>query len=338
MFNLAKQWVAKGGLGVPVAYCICCVASFLAIWAVIEPMDVGNWPTPPPELLLRRLTWHILASVLIGAYALLFFLTMALRDNQSADRQPTGTTFFPKNSVDFYDKIAKKYDDRNSASLYAAHEKVIDLIVERRINKKKEASEGNKIIDMYNQKVSFVVMDLGGGTGKLIATKFSRISSIQWHYVDESPLMLKCFTENIIGGSAGEADEFSKIRIITTLSDIEHYIDKCQSSDEMIKLFDVIIISFALTSMHRNPSWKKINNLLSKDGILIISDIDAWYTARFPYYSVQTKDGDVHLRPRSVPLSGLISEIGGDLRFISTHPIKQNTVDYAYVTVFGKHL
>jgi ubiquinone/menaquinone biosynthesis C-methylase UbiE len=327
LLKTAKDWLIRGYWGTLLAYILCCVFAFSVIWIFLEPTGWGeNWGIPQ-ILTTKRFFLHTLLSLLIGPAILIVIMRIELDKSHFHFFGPTGQRFEPKHSSQFYNKIAEKYDDRNSASLYAAHHKVID-IVNSALNDIKRSASKDEVMNLYNRDVRSRLLDIGGGTGKLVAYHFYKISSIEWHYVDESPLMLQQFCNNMRG---------SKLKIFTTLNEADVYISDNISSNLAIGHFDIIIISFSLTSMHKNPDWMSISRMLRSGGTLIIADIDASYTAKNPFYSVTTVDGDFHLMPRPVPLSILISEISASgLNLESATPIKQNTADYAYVAEFKK--
>src|SRR5262249_59132759 len=81
---------------------------------------------------------------------------------------------------DFYQEIAPNYDLRNSGNLVSTHLATVATIQRLRA-----------------QRSSLRVLDLGGGTGKLIAIHFFNDPTISWTYVDFCPAMADEFRRNL---------------------------------------------------------------------------------------------------------------------------------------------
>src|ERR1700735_5246451 len=97
------------------------------------------------------------------------------------------TTFEPRDASKFYQMIASKYDERNSANLIATHMDTIERIEQARVN-----NPGIRILD------------LGGGTGQNIATHFFNDKHIHWDYVDSCSEMVSLFRQNLAGRPLGK--------------------------------------------------------------------------------------------------------------------------------------
>jgi len=173
--------------------------SYTAIWAVIEPLDVpakfeALWP-----MLSNRSTYHVAATFFLAAHAVLLLELFVPRSQwwhggAQNKTPPFDMGYDVKDSKKFYDAISSQYDQRNSASLLRTHEQVIRSIkqaVERRANVK--------------------LLDLGGGTGKLVAHHFFDSTTIHWVYVDESALMVEQFRKNLEGTKLRRTVEVEEI-------------------------------------------------------------------------------------------------------------------------------
>lgn len=363
----ARDLVSSGGWGVIPAYFICIFFVYVAIWIAIEPASIPESFGISGKANPSRFRIHLASSVFFGSLLFSCIIIFAIRmknrtielinkenevlieknavlskkilSTKIPDR-PTGDFFDPEVSVQFYDRIAGKYDDRNSASLHVAHQRVCDEIVDYLNKRKKLKLPANARPDVdlsfYAQNVAIKVLDLGGGTGKLIAERFLRMSSFEWHYVDESSEMLKIFKENMRPPHGKSSSEI--IKTFEYLETIEEFLQHRSSSKDFEGRFDLVILSFALTSMHHNPDWGAVTKLISAGGRLIVADIDASYTNRYPHYSVETEHGHCHLKPRAVPMTVIQSEIGRRLIQRIPIPIRKNKDHYAYVTTFDKKL
>ena len=311
MIALAISWLGRRWWGLLIAYPIAVLISYTGLWALLEPCDIPRqfetlWPP-----LMYRATYHIAASFLLGAHLTLLLELLvrkahwAIRGESSA-RLPFDKGYDVGDSKDFYDAIAAEYDQRNSPSLLRTHEQVIGLV--------KEAISG---------RTNSTVLDLGGGTGKLIAHHFFDRSDIHWVYVDNSALMVEQFRKNL-------AD--TKLAKTIQVEEIDTYVRRSPQ-----QRCDIIILSLVLTSMGRNPDWGHLVARLADTGRLIIAEIDAAYTATHPYYIVKSGQVRHALRPRPVPLTQLVHEAeAAGLTLLHVHPISEGNAHYAFVAEFTR--
>lgn len=166
-------------------------------------------------------------------------------------------------AYEFYESVAAEYDGRNSPNLLRTHLGVVDQI--------KAAWRGTSTLN---------IADLGGGTGKLVATMFYDVPGVSWTNVDFSSAMIHQFIQNLDGTPLGKNYHVhigDILRIHTLLPRAS---------------FDVVILSFVLTSMAELPSLDNIGRLLWPGATLIIADIAPNYTAEHPYYAIR-KDREI---------------------------------------------
>lgn len=105
------------------------------------------------------------------------------------------------------------------------------------------------------------VLDLGGGTGRLIAHHFFGSTDLEWVYVDDSMQMAEQFRSNLAG---------TKLKKTIRIEEIDDHL-----KGVTLVQFDVIVLSLVLTSMKKNPDWTAIASRLLFGGRLIVAEIDA---------------------------------------------------------------
>lgn len=311
MFDSAIGWLRRHWWGLLVAYAIAIALSYTLITAVIEPLGIPDQFTSLWPILSNRSTYHIAGALFLGANMALLLELFVRRSYWSIklagdDTPPFEKGYSVKESKAFYDSIASQYDQRNSPSLLQTHAQVIRSI--------KETITGRQDVK---------VLDLGGGTGKLVAHHFFDSADIHWVYVDESVLMVEQFRRNLEG---------TKLDKSVQLEEISQYLRRKPD-----QLYDVIVLSLVLTSMESNPNWEQIASRLASNGRLIVAEIDAAYTATYPYYIVRTGTLRHALRPRAVPLTQLIHQArSAGLKLEHSHPISEGHLHYAFVAEFCK--
>ena len=159
----------------------------------------------------------------------------------SANTRKFDREFSPKDSLKFYALIADLYDQRNSEELLHTHRAVVTAI------KRHIAS-----------RASSLVLDLGGGTGKLIAHHFFDNASVKWVYVDACGRMAEKFRENLSGVPLRTE------AYVMTLSETHEQFSSSKS--------DVVVMSFLLSSLPERPDFVRIAGLLREDGVLIVAE------------------------------------------------------------------
>ena len=124
----------------------------------------------------------------------------------------------------------------------------------------------------------------------------------------------------------------SKLKVKTSIEDIESYLDRPENEKH-----DVVLVSYLLTSMPKNPDWLKLIRRVKDDGRLVIVDAEPSYTALHPHYSVSVNNKTPALKTRPVSgttLIGEIDKVGFTMESAAT--IKNGENPYAYIYVFKK--
>ena len=184
--------------------------------------------------------------------------------------------FETSNAVQFYNEIAERYDARQSDELLETQYAVIRA-ARRTLSGRDRAT----------------VLDLGGGTGAEIGTHFAPRDQLRWVYVDLSGSMVHLFSRNL-----------RKAHMKTTiiLGDAE---EQAEFFIEEGNRFDLVIMSWLLSSLPRSLSIEKLVPLLKADGRLIIADAHPQNLKARPLYGVSLGEKRVALRLRSVLASHL---------------------------------
>lgn len=209
-------------------------------------------------------------------------------------------------AIDFYNQIAHKYDERNTDELLEMHRSVI-----------------HEIDKCITQNPNCKILDLGGGTGRLIATQFFDKDRITWTYVDQSTRMAEQFQKNMKG---------TKLKKEIIIEDISSACEKLQG-----KKFDIIVISCVLTSLPDFPDFSKIRNLIDQGGIVIVADIDPAYIAVHPHYSFKLNAKSCALKINLIHPLDIIEFLTREgLKNISSMSVKKSDgTNYSYVIVFS---
>ena len=172
---------------------------------------------------------------------------------------------------EFYERVAYQYDQRNTELRYKAHQKTVGAIRERVEGRDRE----------------FTVVDLGCGTGKIIASSFVHSRNLRWIGVDYSDGMLAQFRQNM--------DE-SAIKFSTVRADIQAAIPQAEISSA-----DFVLLCFVLTTTLSKSIVSDVMRAISTGSSLIISDIHPSYTTTRPYYDFAIPKGEyVALRPQPI--------------------------------------
>jgi ubiquinone/menaquinone biosynthesis C-methylase UbiE len=228
------------------------------------------------------------------------------RESNTADDDPDSLYGLDR-SVDFYNRISSIYDARNSEQLLETHMRIIHLINHETKN-----------------NAEFRILDIGGGTGKIIATQFFDKKNFHWCCVDPSKNMNSAFRMNMSVATIDfELFESSIYELPMELKE---------------RRFDIIVISCVLTSLSRDPDFSQIGSMLSENGILIIADIDPTYTQIRPYYDFKIDANRIALTPRMVNPLDLISKMKKENLILTTcYTIENRKKEkYSYVLKFRK--
>ncbi|MFW0717395.1 class I SAM-dependent methyltransferase [Pedobacter sp. N23S346] len=213
-----------------------------------------------------------------------------------------------ENSVAFYDLIADKYDDRNTREMFNTHKSVILLLNEKLRNVS-----------------SLKVLDIGSGTGRNIAFHYFGHSNIVWHCIEPSAQMRAKFEANL-----------EKSKIVCRIFENSIYELPIELETET---YDVIILSFVLSSLPNMPDFKELASLLNTKGIVVIADAAPSYAKLKPLYDFQLgKDKVTALAPRQVDPFDVAKELlQEDLLMKEVITIeKSNGSHYSYVLRFQR--
>ncbi|MCA1707516.1 MAG: class I SAM-dependent methyltransferase [Actinobacteria bacterium] len=285
LFGAAAPWLAS--LVVLVLACVIIVA-------FLQGREISIWPPqigPHPRAWLSPPDQHTPADrpTVTGA-------PMAVVDREYAvDR-----------ARDFYQEIAPYYDLRNSGNLVSTH-----------------LSTVARLQAIRARRSPLRVLDIGGGTGKLIAIHFFNDDAISWTYVDSCRAMAEEFRRNLAGHPLGTN---SKVEV----DDFTQAIQRLPSAS-----YDVVVLSLVLSSMPTLPDFAPIARLLTGGGSLIVTDINPGYTHANPLYKVAVEGSVVALRTTPVdPLEVIRRAEAAGLRATEQKPLGDSTPYYSFLTVF----
>jgi 2-polyprenyl-3-methyl-5-hydroxy-6-metoxy-1,4-benzoquinol methylase len=182
--------------------------------------------------------------------------------------------------VEFYDAIAPFYNKRNTGKYLATYTAIYGVI---------ESS--------FESLEGITICDLGGGTGFLL-NRFQHHGA-QWTNVDIS-----------LGALAVFQSEFSFYH-----HKWQRNLDIC--TDSFIKQneqFDVLVMSYLLSSLDRCPDFAQIHLAMHEHSLLVVADNHFEYVHKNPYYGYRGIDGrNLAIAPRPmVPeeIQALVEEAG----------------------------
>lgn len=268
-----------------------CALAFV-MWSVVSKL-------PPP----------LIVTIGLAVFTLTLFILKIIRNmlkKQTSLDKSRYKEYDASHSQAFYNATAAFYDQRNSPELLETHREVIKFISNH-----------------LGEKTAFKVLDLGGGTGKLIALHFFDSEEITWSYLDYSPAMVEQFSQNLRN---------TKLHLDIKVKDILSI-----SGLYPTKTFDVILLSLVLTSMPRMPNFEEILTFLKDDGIFIIADIDPDYTTLYPFYIVLVGKRPLAFIPNRINVSELNKTmISFGLKQLAIKTIKDGDTNYSFVYVFTR--
>ncbi|MBV9450765.1 MAG: class I SAM-dependent methyltransferase [Streptosporangiaceae bacterium] len=215
------------------------------------------------------------------------------------------------NAAQFYGAIAVNYDQGNSVNLLATHMEVIAVVSRTR-----------------ETKPSAQILDLGGGTGHAVATHFFNDSCIRWTYVDFSPAMVGQLQQHLAGRPLYE-------NLQVYVEDINQVYRRLHG-----KHYDIVLLNLVCSSMPEPPNFARLAQLISPDGLLIVSDINPQYTYAHPYFKGTTAEGaKVALSTRAVePLDVLARARDAGLQLAEMKKIGDAELSYSYIAVFANRV
>jgi SAM-dependent methyltransferase len=210
-------------------------------------------------------------------------------------------------SREFYQEIAAYYDLRSSGNLVSTYLATVGQLQET-----------------HKRRGPLRVLDLGGGTGKLIAIHFFNDDDIAWTYVDSCPTMGEKFRHNLAGTPLGANSETIIDTISAAVQDFER------------ESFDIIILSLVLSSMPALPDFHDIARLLVPGGQLIVTDISPGYTRAHPLYRVVVSGRVVALRTQAVdPYEVIRRATAAGLQATRQRTLGEGNTYYSFMTVFA---
>lgn len=209
-------------------------------------------------------------------------------------------------SRDFYQEIASNYDLRNSGNLVSTHLATVAQLQAIR-----------------DQRPGLKVLDLGGGTGKVIAIHFFNDTTMSWTYVDNCPAMAAEFRRNLWGHPLGRGAE-------VVVDDMNRALGQLEAHS-----YDVIMLSLVLSSMPEPPDFGALRRLLRPGGSLIVTDINPGYTRDNPLYKVWVDGAVVALRITPVDPFEVMRRAGAaGLRVAEQKTIGEESFYYSFLLVF----
>jgi SAM-dependent methyltransferase len=207
---------------------------------------------------------------------------------------------------DFYQEIATTYDLRNSGNLVTTHLATVAHLQALR-----------------ERRPALRVLDLGGGTGKLVAIPFFNDPQISWTYVDRCPAMAAEFRRNLAG--------YPLVGNATVIVDDLHRVLPQLEPGR----YDVVVLSLVLSSMPDLVDFAALRRLLAPDGVLLVADINPGYTRDNPLYKVWVDGSVVALRTTPVePLELLPRATGAGLRLTGLQTIGSGGAHYSFLAEF----
>ena len=242
-----------------------------------------------------------------------FVLTFTGRVREISNRpqmlppEPAGPNDFEVyRAAEFYEKIAVYYDKGVSNDFTGTHTD-LNRVIEGQL------SAGN----------ATNVLDLGGGTGRIFGN-FDVNPAVAWHYCDACPAMLNVFSRN-----------FGKSSVLreAVCQDAEEYLHKSAAR------FDIIILSFLISSMPHTIDFSLLKHRLIDDGLLIIVEANPTYSEKKPKFSIFDKSNNVKyslkIRPMDAPsLSKSASLVGFKIDDLLSH--NKGDQPYSYIAIFKK--
>jgi ubiquinone/menaquinone biosynthesis C-methylase UbiE len=208
---------------------------------------------------------------------------------------------------DFYQEIATNYDLRNSGSLVSTHLATVVQLQRARAARPMR------------------VLDLGGGTGMLIAVNFFNDDHVWWTYVDSCPAMADEFRRNLAGYPLGRNSQI-------IVDDLARAVRQLESAS-----YDVVLLSLVLSSMPAPPDFVPIARLLSPGGTLVVTDINPGYTRDNPLYKVPVGGAVVALRTTPVdPFDVIRRARTAGLSSTEQKTLGEGQTYYSFMTVFAQ--
>ncbi|WP_087464003.1 class I SAM-dependent methyltransferase [Oleiphilus messinensis] len=245
------------------------------------------------------------------ALGLIRYLLKVIESHNHREVVPSKVEHSVENAVAFYSVCAESYDDRNTNYLFETHHKICSEI-------RSVITEGK----MHR------ILDLGGGTGKVIALSFSDSEKVEWTNYDLSDRMLRVYESHLRDAAMSTVSIRGDISAFEPSKFKSHY--------------DVAILCFVLSSMKSLPDFLKIAEVIVDGGTLIISDGDPIYTLKKGgqfKISMHTQTQVLNLNPHNpVKIIENVCQAGFVLKSSSVinKGIDNINQDYSYILCFQK--
>ncbi|MCK9897223.1 class I SAM-dependent methyltransferase [Frankia sp. AgB32] len=167
------------------------------------------------------------------------------------------------------------------------------------------------------------MLDLGGGTGKVIAIHFFNETAMNWTYVDHCPAMAAEFRRNLHGHPLGRGSQI-------VVDDMNRALGQLEAHS-----YDVVMLSLVLSSMPEPPDFGALRRLLRPGGSLIVTDINPGYTRDKPLHKVWVDGAVVALRTTPVDPFEVIRQASmAGLRVAEQKTIGDASIYYSFLLVF----
>ena len=275
------------------------------------PVTFQECPSAPGSAAGYRqmpLATGVLAAIALFLFALgviLWRKASKPRRNKRPDRdlkeEDYDRVFELTESAQFYDLIAKHYEDRTSPQRDQTNEWIHSVC---------RTLSG----DLSNKSIA----DLGGGAGSLLR-KFQHYGA-NWVNFDHSNKTLDIFRQNFLG------QPNVKFRAL----------DICSPHFKMPgEKFDILILSFVLSSVDGRFPYKNLLSLMKDDSILIIADnVGAYAKDRlFGFEDIEGKNYALRVRPMEESAIDAEARAVG-LKRVDRQFVFKDNLPYSQIQVF----
>lgn len=180
------------------------------------------------------------------------------------------------NVVEFYDAVAPFYNNRNTGKYLATY-----VEIDTAIRSLLPSVEG------------ISMCDIGGGTGTLL--RWFLRNDVKWTNIDISRNSLHVFETEF----APYKYKSSRVKDARTA----RFIDNGET-------FDVIVMSYLLSSLEQPPDFKQVRNAMHEHSLLVVADNHFDYVQKNPRYGFDGLNGqNISIFPRPMFPDDLRSQI-----------------------------